>query len=614
MPPKKQAKLAVKPVAPKTVKGKKSDKRQKSNNSKKNVTSSMETRSKNKAGTSTFQQAAEGAGIFTTPELQEKRRSAVQQAIANDDLVELYASNDQFVSDQEPEAGEQTAQEPDSSDESEGEMAEDEQPGPSQNEPLKRKIPFNRETQVFDRVALSPGSLDQGKDTRDLAKLQELLSANPGAISTLDSMIQMIKGSNQDMTNPPAEVPPAQAQAQTVSHQPPRMLPPPPPLETPARPGTLPRLNNVSETTIYTKAVPVESPTQHLPAQDNVVVHGPVNVADVAVMNDFWQMSVTDPEPVGDPSALVTESQPSEDPRVVQQREERAASKRRTDERILEAERQRITMAKPTAGNPTFVDTVPEPISLDDEQRESLLNKPGSSDLSCDDQLYQLTAHLDRALIEKIKNGEYMDFSKLVPRDSVIPDNEKKKFQIVDDEGKPAFAPYEEKDAGGISSYKKWELAFDIYAGIFTKFHPARAAELLEYRHIIRRGAEMFQWANVYNYDKIFRQHVERNPGRTWAKKHQDTWSNHVRDQKTSSSPPGTEFKKKKPPCKFFNRPGGCKRGRNCDHDHKCSYCFKFGHGRHECFKAKKATPTATPSSSASSQSSAAASGSSTQQ
>ena len=38
-------------------------------------------------------------------------------------------------------------------------------------------------------------------------------------------------------------------------------------------------------------------------------------------------------------------------------------------------------------------------------------------------------------------------------------------------------------------------------------------------------------------------------------------------------------------PCRRFNR-GRCNFGTGCRYEHRCSYCFKFGHGSVNCRKA----------------------------
>ena len=52
-----------------------------------------------------------------------------------------------------------------------------------------------------------------------------------------------------------------------------------------------------------------------------------------------------------------------------------------------------------------------------------------------------------------------------------------------------------DKESLVINSFKKWEKASRIYAGIFTKHHPW---ELLEYINTIETAAENCTWDSVY--------------------------------------------------------------------------------------------------------------------
>lgn len=607
MPPKKRAKTDL--SAPSTsAAGQNAGKVQPSQNanSKKSrkaktaAVSSMETRSKSKFSGSTFIEAAAGAGIYTTEQLKAIRKAGA--ATCQDDAV-LIAPDpselDALAPATSPEPQTDINLGAQSSSESEGEVDyEDGEIQPDPSTPLKRKITYDRDSNRFTATQISPGSLEDGRDTRDLAKLQQLLDSNPEAIDTLDSMIRAIKTSSlQSKAAPAAEVQvPAPPLPTTAIHT-----------ATPACPTNAGNLNHLinqtSETTIYTNAVPSASPSQQCPK-------GLESQQDLPVVSDDSEIIFSDPN-----NHVLAGNQPMQTPaqtedQLMQQREERAAAKARTEQVILDAQRQRVDLARPSAGMAIV------PFSGESQQqsgestalidRALILSRPGSHDLSCDDKLFQLTAHVDSTLILQIKNGEYVDFAKLLPREKVTPAQDQGKFQIVDDEGKPAFALYTPKDLYSINSFKKWELAFDIFAKIYADFYPLRAPELLEYKHIIRRGVELLPWTNVYNYDQIFRQHLEKNPGRTWSKKHHETWTNHVTDPKTTR--PGTadgDNKKVKPPCRFFNKNGKCKRSRACDHDHKCSYCGLYGHGRYNCHKLQKKTGAPSPAASTSTASAA---------
>lgn len=270
---------------------------------------------------------------------------------------------------------------------------------------------------------------------------------------------------------------------------------------------------------------------------------------------------------------------------------ERSAAKERTDQMILEAERQKINMGCPVTG---------KRFSISPELTE-ILDKPGSHNLECDNNLYGLSIHLDETLLTLIRAGQYVDLSKILPNDKVVPDEEPERVQLVQQDGKLGIASFVDKDAVIINSFKRWELAFDVYAGVFTRAHPRRGPEMLEYKHIIRRASETYVWANVYAYDKIHRTHMQNNPGRTWSKKHRDAWSDHVKIYRSSalqSSPETLNQGKKKKPCRYFNKNGKCTKGSGCEFDHKCAFCGMFGHGKHNCRKflaSKKETMATAP-------------------
>lgn len=585
MPPKKRAKLdsIAETSTARGVKSTKSSAKTKSaGKSGGSKTSSIKTRSQLKQGISPIIQAAQGAGIFTTEQLQDKLRDSALKAVAEDavDIAADTAAVDELAPDYPglTSVADEAEEGHDPSDsESEGEIheagtPEDTSPG------LRRQITYDHERQCFTSTALSPGSLDRGKDTRDLAKLQEILDSNPDAINTLDVMIQALKSTNSDNADNAVNT---AAQAQPPQELQGQRLPPPPP-------GNLNQLiNQTSETTIYTHAVPSASPS-HIP----VAAHEPLHhacgtIASIPQVSSDPEISFAGPRD----RHQVPDAQPGTSDHLEQQRTERTAAKARTDALLLAAQRQRTELARPAAGMSYSNNDTPVELNQATTRlaRVQLLSSPGSHDLKCDDKLFQLTAHIDDQTLDKIQNGEYVDFAKLLPRETVVTSQEKGKFQIVDEDGKPAFAPYVPKDAYTITCFKRWELAFDVFAKIYADAFPRRAPELLEYKHIIRRGAESFPWLHVYNYDQIFRQFIEKNPGRTWAKKHHETWSNHVTDSKLSpNTNPDRDVKRTKPPCRFFNKNGNCKRGRNCDHDHRCSFCFMFGHGRYNCHKLQK--------------------------
>ena len=70
-----------------------------------------------------------------------------------------------------------------------------------------------------------------------------------------------------------------------------------------------------------------------------------------------------------------------------------------------------------------------------------------------------------------------------------------------------------------------------IFSNIFTKFHPHRVGELIQYNHVIYSISLTYTWENVYAYDKEFRMHIARHPERSWAIILQQAWSMRLRDR-----------------------------------------------------------------------------------
>ena len=114
---------------------------------------------------------------------------------------------------------------------------------------------------------------------------------------------------------------------------------------------------------------------------------------------------------------------------------------------------------------------------------------------------------------------------------------------------------------------------------------------MIEYNHVIHTISSTYVWDNVYQYDKEFRMHMARNPERSWAIILQQAWSLRLKDKlhitgENRSTPGGSPHDRSNEPCRKYNR-GKCQFGSGCQYDHKCSYCFKFGHTILTCRKLK---------------------------
>lgn len=287
--------------------------------------------------------------------------------------------------------------------------------------PVRRKIAYDCAAQLFSEAEISPASLDKGKDTRELDHLQKILLEHPETILAVDSMLQVIKAMSQDQAQAAQGV--ARAPNAPESHG---VMPPPPPMANVPRPLPGP---GESETTIYTQGVPSASPSR-------VYAHGQgdqlnrflatdLNLADQTVSDHNLTLSENRHQGVHelsqDSSFPAQSSGNLGQPNPVIQHntvaEERQAAKARTDQLIVEAEQQRLTLEKPITGNETAGAG-----NATQARRHSVLDQPGSDDLECDNKLYGLSVHLDHKLKEHIIAGEYVELSLLLPKDKVVPD------------------------------------------------------------------------------------------------------------------------------------------------------------------------------------------------
>ena len=199
-------------------------------------------------------------------------------------------------------------------------------------------------------------------------------------------------------------------------------------------------------------------------------------------------------------------------------------------------------------------------------------------------------AHIDEATQDKIGKGLYVNFGKLLPKDRILTDENK--LELVIKDGKTFWTPVSETIA--INNFQKWEQAFRIFSNIYTRFHPDKAGELIQYNHVIHSISSQYAWENVYAYDKEFRMHIARHPERTWAIILQQAWSMRLRDRISKNESFG-QFAggnssnnhtpdKSSDYCKRFNK-GKCNLGSGCRFEHRCYYCHKFGHGIIVCRK-----------------------------
>ena len=147
-----------------------------------------------------------------------------------------------------------------------------------------------------------------------------------------------------------------------------------------------------------------------------------------------------------------------------------------------------------------------------EKSRAWLYDVPGmlnlaNQDIQVMDNKYQMIdAHVDDSMKQKIINYEFVDLSKLLPKNKSWDDDHR--LEIVNKNGMTFLSPSADRDNMQISSYNRSEQAFRIYRSILTTTYPEKSSELLQYNHTISTAAASYSWENVNAYDHEFRQHI----------------------------------------------------------------------------------------------------------
>ena len=178
--------------------------------------------------------------------------------------------------------------------------------------------------------------------------------------------------------------------------------------------------------------------------------------------------------------------------RTPTKKELKEAHKKHEKELILEAERSKAKINQPTGKG------------IEHHYR-----------LTCDDEFFYLSSHVDKTIRDKIRNGEVdIDLSRLILKCKLSNDN---KLEIINKEGHSYFVPTSDREIPMINSFKRLEQAFRIFSGIYTKTRPDRVQQLYQYVDAISTAAENFVWDNVYTYDQLFHQLITEYPHRSWG-------------------------------------------------------------------------------------------------
>lgn len=266
-------------------------------------------------------------------------------------------------------------------------------------------------------------------------------------------------------------------------------------------------------------------------------------------------------------------------------------TKQRMADEVNEANKLKSNPVKPPGKNITMFD------NNKSQQIISELLSKGSDVSIIADTLSALTTEadfdplevqLDSLTLQKIKQGGYVDLRKLLPRETIGDDAEEDDLHWVLQDGTPKLRRKNSVDLLAINGYRRWMTAFTAYSRIYAKEHPDRAAEMHQYILDIQDASNTYTWDSVYKYDKIFRMYMERKPWHDWGTPYTKYWNKTLkkrdRDNFSPRTPGYAGNKQVRKVCWKFNKFGRCDRGKDCECDHRCKFCGKFGHHKGICY------------------------------
>ena len=197
----------------------------------------------------------------------------------------------------------------------------------------------------------------------------------------------------------------------------------------------------------------------------------------------------------------------------------------------------------------------------------------------------------------KIWAHTFVDFSDLLDKDK-----DDAPLHVINTNGLLSF---KKAKVNKVDGWALWNKAFRVFTEIYCLKYPAKCIDLVQYSGILNNLAGKFPFAQVYNYDKEFRQELEEEPQLQWNKIDQQIWAvtlhgihtinqGHQQQSGKFSNQGRQQFKKRTEwpfrHCYDHSR-GGCNHP-SCTFPHICGICGSHNHTTPNCpqYKGGQAT------------------------
>ena len=246
-----------------------------------------------------------------------------------------------------------------------------------------------------------------------------------------------------------------------------------------------------------------------------------------------------------------------------------------------------------TGATPSSQAVVPErnassegnvPFAVQEPLNSTAVNGTSGNDInsisSTSQQTLDSVHELPPKLVKEILSGEFMELSKLLPKNfnSLQPLHDEPLTLTLEN----SVIRVNKAKATSITNIEEWTSAFTAYMSVIISKHPSRAAELLEYLSLIRYAAKYHRGLGWCVYDVKFRQKAAANKFIKWSTIDSQLWlktftvaPSLMKEelgffQSGPSSMPSTVRGNKYRTCHNFNKGFSCART-PCPYAYKCN-------------------------------------------
>ena len=234
-----------------------------------------------------------------------------------------------------------------------------------------------------------------------------------------------------------------------------------------------------------------------------------------------------------------------------------------------------------TPAGESSVDVTPPSSAASTSNRllESQVSSLGNCSRSATDTEMDSVHELPAKLVKEILTGEFMELSKLLPKNfNVLHPLQDEPLTLTVEN---SIIKVNKAKTTSITDISEWTTAFSAYMGVLISKFPHRASELLEYMSLIRYAARYHKGLGWCVYDIKFRQKAATNKALKWSTIDSQLWlktftvapSLLKEDIGVFQSGPSSSSTSKGPEnrtCHNFNRGVPCART-PCSYAHKCN-------------------------------------------